>query len=698
MARLLITTKTRRTLRCTKFLVSLCVLSVFVVNVATAQKNAAKRYEIDAKRGGVSLESEDALPRSREFIRIDSTYYVGWLYEGAYKFNHAVDYLGFRNAAVPLERARRLMERDFRKELGTRTRDLATYFPIYKYHVDYAQIAIRLNTCYTNTDEPEKVYKVLDRYARFNFQKDFFDVYNHMMWVVHRNRFYTGEKYSFLRNSIDANERLADSFLNFNLNKIRRFVSFNAGIPFGSEEPEILGVYHYKAVLHSYAFNIDSAEWYYKKMRDGGLPSHNNYATFKTTIGDFKTAYEEYNKARTTDGTDKRLQEWAYYTTLLDLYRGKPKAAMQLSRDMIKSAGSTPGFGWYNIALARALRYDGQIKEAERIADKAAEFKEVHIGTTLGQSHYDFSVQMQKLLVRQARTEMPRFENKNWWYNPVVLARISGAIAERFLQQYLIVNQFAQNPERDRVIYALFSTESTVGWDEVWSLIGDFSTNFFLERFEKELRENKRPGIAKYFQYFIARLRMKKGDYREARTLLTAVLADPKLDKEYESLLIARCHEALALCADELEDKVAQAEHLYQLTIGYPQLVPFTGQQAAMKLSVSGAVDQKVVDRLLACNVEWTPAANIPAPRAFVVFTGAAGESRGRIEYWVEDARGAQIVPRQRCTYDVAKPEAAGVSMAYRLFGIGGTDGSKEGDEKGLPEDAETAEERSGGV
>lgn len=676
----------------------LAALLTFVSLASSAQKNAAARYKIEAKRIGVSLESEDALPRSREFIRIDSTYYVGWLYEGAYKFNHAVDYLGFRNAAIPLERAMRLMERDFKKELGTRTRDLATYFPVYKYHIDYAQIAIRLNTCYTNTDDPEKVYAMLSRYAKWNFQKEFFDVHNHLMWVVHRNRFYTKEKYAFLGNSIDENERLADSFLNFNLSKIRRFISFNSGIfPPGSEQTEILGAYHYKAVLHSYAFTIDSSEWYYKKMRDGGLPSHNNYATFKATIGDFKTAYEEYNEARTTDGTDKRLQEWAYYTTLLDLYRARPKAAISLARDMIKSAGSTPGFGWYNIALARSLRYDGQVREAERIADKAAEFKEVHIGTTLGQSHYDFSVQMQKLLVRQARGEMPRFENKNWWYNPGILSRIAGAIAERFLQQYLIVNQFAQNPERDRVIYALFSTESTVGWDEVWSLVGDFSTNFFLDRFEKELAANKRPGIQKYFQYFTARLRMKKGDWREARTILTTVLADSKLDKDYERLLIARCHEALAFCADELDDKAAQADHLYQLTTLYPQLVPFTGQQPAMALSVSGAVDQKVADRLLACNVEWTPAVGVPAPRAYVVFTGAAGEGRGRIEYWVEDARGASLVPRQRCTYELAKPDAAGVSMAYRLFGIGGTDGSKE-DGEGLPDDVETAEERSGGV
>ncbi|RYZ21816.1 MAG: hypothetical protein EOP49_46835, partial [Sphingobacteriales bacterium] len=43
-------------------------------------KNQSKRYEVDAKRTGTDVNSNDALPRSREFIRIDSTYYVGWMY------------------------------------------------------------------------------------------------------------------------------------------------------------------------------------------------------------------------------------------------------------------------------------------------------------------------------------------------------------------------------------------------------------------------------------------------------------------------------------------------------------------------------------------------------------------------------------------------------------------------------------------
>src|ERR1700744_3813663 len=64
-------------------------------------RNQQKRYEIDAKRTGTDINSNDALPRSREFLRIDSTYYIGWMYEGMYKINHAADFLGYKNAIIP---------------------------------------------------------------------------------------------------------------------------------------------------------------------------------------------------------------------------------------------------------------------------------------------------------------------------------------------------------------------------------------------------------------------------------------------------------------------------------------------------------------------------------------------------------------------------------------------------------------------
>jgi len=632
----------------------------------------AQRWEIDAKRMGVSPTSEDALPRSREFIRIDSSYYVGWLFEGAYKYEHAADYLGYKNASTPLEKAMRLIERDYRKQLGTRTADLMTYYPAYKFQIDYTMIAMYLMHCYSNMEEPDKVYALLRRVLRWNIQREYYmDAYNFLGWTVHRNRFYTSDKYKFLRNSIDENEKLANRYLDSQTRKINRDMALNAHIfqP-GYEKNDRLSVYHYKCILYSYSFNIDSAAHYFNLMRNTPLFPHNNYATFRSICGDFREAEKEYKIAAAQDNGDKRLQEWAYYTSIIDIYKAQPKTGIELMKDMITAAGSTPGFGWYNIALARCMHYDGQISEAERYINKAAEFKEVHIGTTLGQSIYDFSVQLDKLMNLQSRWAMQQFENKNWWYNPYVLGSMSQLLGQKYMQQFLIINQFAQNPERDRVVYKLFSTESTVSWDEIWYLIQDFSTKFFLDRFRKEIETDKRRYIRKYFELFEARLLMKQGEYTEARKVLDGILRNPDIDQQYEKLFLARVYEAEANCAKARKDKAAYNDWTYRLCTEYLQLVPYTGLEANMQLSASGNIDSKVLSSLKACNINWTTSAAVSALSAHIEFRGE-GEKR-RIAYYVTDKSGNYIVPQQTCSYNSRNAERVGKEMAYRLFGIGG--------------------------
>ncbi len=99
------------------------LLYLFCFFVSTARitaiaQDAAKRYEIDAKRLGVATYEKDVLPRSREFIRLDSTYYVGHYYEGMYKYERAADYLGFKNCITPLKKALLLYEKDFGKDFS----------------------------------------------------------------------------------------------------------------------------------------------------------------------------------------------------------------------------------------------------------------------------------------------------------------------------------------------------------------------------------------------------------------------------------------------------------------------------------------------------------------------------------------------------------------------------------------------------
>lgn len=630
-----------------------------------ATAKASQRYEIDAKRIGTDMNSEDALPRSREFKRIDSTYYVGWMYEGMYKYNHSADYLGYKNASVPLERALRLMERDYRKELKTRSPDLMVYYPAYRFQLDYSMIALHLMTCYANMEDAQNVYNLLQRFLKWNFQRDYYlDAYNYLGWTVHRNRFYTSAKYSFLKNSIDENEKLANKYLDSGLRRININKRLNATIfqP-GYENQERFAVYHYKSILYSYALNIDSASRHYNLLRSSPIFPHNNYGTFMAICGNFREAEKEYKQAIEQDAADKRLKEWAYYSSIIDIYKAQPKSGIELMREMIKGNGSTPGFGWYNIALARCMHYDGQIAEANRYVNKAAEFKELHIGTTLSQAHYDFSIQLIKLVNKQSELKRQMFENRNWWYNPNVLGKMARILGEQYMQQFLIINQFAQNPERDRVVYKLFSTESTVSWDEVWYLIRDFSTRFFVDRFTAELKKDERKYVRKYFSFFIARLKMETGDYKEADRMLDQILKDPNTDAEYEQLFLARIYQAKAECAEKRKDNKAYSEWTYRLYQTFPQLIPDAGLSMNMRLHVSGKAIEVTLKRLNGCNINWNNDAS--AADAYISFS----PDGKRIDYYVT-AGNTTVVEKQ--SLKVENAEKAGVQLAYRLFNIGG--------------------------
>jgi hypothetical protein len=646
-----------------------------------AGKEAA-RANIDAKRTIENMYGEDALPRSREFKRTDSTYYVGWMFEGIYKYTHAADYVGFKNAAAALEKALFLLERDYKRALATRSDNILVLLPAYNFQIDYTTIANALVHSYGDIDQPEKIIPVLRRAIKYNMQREYYlDPYNLLAWTVHRNRFYTHEKYSFLRNSIDENEALANRYLDSGLHAIDKNRPLNTNIfPPGYVQAEKNGVYHYKNILYAYNFKIDSAQYYFELMRKNGRLPHNNYANFKSICGDFRTAEAEYKIASEQDAGDKRLQEWAYFSTILEIYKANPKTAAAMARNMIKAAGSTPGYGWYNIALARSLTYDGQVTQSERYGTRASEFKELHIGTTLGQSHYDFSLQLIKLVNKEQEWEMERFENSNWWYNPRVLWNMAGKLVDKYLQQFLLINQFSQNPERERVIYKLFSTENVVSWDEIWYLIRDFSTKYFLNRFRKEAATDKRLYIHKYFDFFTAKLMMEQGKYKEAKPMLDKLLRDPNTDADYEKLFTARVYQAEAVCADKLDNTSARDEWLYKLYVLYPQLVPFTGLKPNMILHLSGDVDKDVEKRLRACNVNWVNYKNIPAAEAYVVFTGKGKQKT--ITYYVLDRGGNHVVEQQSFSWQ--KPEETGKELAYRLFNIGGKE----------PEETEDAEKK----
>src|ERR1700712_3460432 len=115
-----------------------------------SQNNTA-RYEIDTKRIGVNFYDKDALPRSREFIRLDSTYYVGWYYEGMYKYDRAADYLGYKNWIAPLKKSLLLFERNYNNTLKNML-VAGSYSPA---QADIIRICNALYDSYSNVEEPD---------------------------------------------------------------------------------------------------------------------------------------------------------------------------------------------------------------------------------------------------------------------------------------------------------------------------------------------------------------------------------------------------------------------------------------------------------------------------------------------------------------------------------------------------------------
>lgn len=622
----------------------------------------ARRHEIDAKRMDSDMPSADALPRSREFKRIDSTYYVGWMYEGVYLYEHAADYRGYLRAVEPLRRALELMEKDFSRELATRTRDLLTYFGVYRYHLDYTQIAYYLNSCYQNLEDPKASYDLLRRSLQWDFQRDYYlDIYNYLAWNTHRNRFLLSPEYPFQAETLDGNWERANRYLDTSLSRVERNRRWNREIfvP-GYEVFERHSVYHYKALLHSYALNMDSAQHYYDLLSEGPQFPQNNYGTFLMISGRFREAEKAYQAAIIQDSRDRRLKEWAYYSSILDIYKGNPRRGMETMKGMIRANGSTPGFGWYQIALGRTALYAGQLDQAEQALAKAAGFREMHIGTTLGQDHYEFSRLLLEWIGYRARIQQLKFENRNWWYHPGVLWKMGLLQVRRYLKQYMIIQRFSNNPEREKVIYKLFASESTVSFDEIAQLIDGFSLPYFMNQMEKEARENTRPRIRKYFHWVRARLFFRNGDYDQAAELLDQVLENPELtDPEYEQLFLARVYELRARIARKAEDDRAYREHMGEWFRTFPMSIPFSGLPMPLRYQIQGEGDRDWVRAWRKWRFQWEEepgglelTLRFPAP-GLLSYQWSLGPESGEGEIRYED------------------PEKGARTLAYALFGIG---------------------------
>ena len=662
------------------FITIFIIVNYLLCSNIFSQGNSAARYEIDAKRIGVYPTDKEALPRSREFLRLDSTYYVGWMYEGLYKYERSADYLGYKYAIVPLHKALYLLELDY----GDKLKKIYTSMVYFQQNVnrynDFYQLAMALRLCYNSIEMPDSTMALLDKIESYHFQKDNFSINSERSWIYHRCRFFTHDKYSFLGNSIEENENRAFKACHEQLTFIKKNKPINDYWygPRQSEE-DILFVEHYLALLHNYNANYDSTEYYYKKLIEGNQVSWGNYANYQHEIGNFEEAINNYSKRYYQ--LKFSLSEQDYYLPSLFIYGARTKDAINLAQAKIQESGSTPGFGWYNIALARSYLYDGQLDSCEFFLNKAFNFKELHINTTLTQSQYEFTINLLRIQMLDKKVQEIKFFNAGWWYSFTDLYKAFSLKLEKLMLEYAVVNALAYNPERKRVIYDLFCGESTITFDETIYLLKDFSLPYFEKMYNGFQHTNKRKKILKYYRLFTAKFKLEEGDKEEAardcKILLDDVSAavggaekENAVSKDYEKLFLARVYELLSKAneGEGIDNEIYRAEYFEN----FPQLVPFSGVRIKMRLSTSGVDDEiikKVLSDLKDCNIEFTNISNINTPEALIQFDKKGEFYRATIN--VNGGSGKSIVTNGQIIFKTN--EGIGKELALRLFGKGGT-------------------------
>jgi hypothetical protein len=646
-------------------------LILLLMAVRTQAQQNPWRVEIDEARATLGYFDKQGLEKSREFIKKDSSYYVGHLYEGAYKYFRAADKQGFQQALKPLLRAYRQIERDYLGKLKLRTSDVFRYMDVYRYHFDFGVLNYMMAECYENTGQPGKAVEICQHYKKYKIQKSSFNPYTKLSWIYHRNRVYNKEQYTFLGENLEANEKMAMKFLDSAEVIFYRDLSLNA-IFFSPMqlEMDLLNIYHYKSMIDSYNFKIDSAEYYYSKLlqRDPSSAPYNNYAHLKIVEGDFAAAIENFTKATFQPREGKQTREQYYMLSMLDVYKGNSMESVKSLKEIIKSQGSSPGFGWHNIALARNYHYLGLTEKSRLTTQKAEGFEEMYIGTTWLPEQYKSAAAVMQYMNKSAEISRVKFENKDWWYNISDLFRLSKLYIERFLMEFNLANVFSQSHEREQVTYRIFSTENLITFDEVWFLIKDFSPEFFTKKFTNLELTDKRPNMKRYYRYFLAKIQLEKENHKPAKDSFEIVLADKSIDKINEKLLLARTYEALALIAGENDNEVDAWKYKELLYESYPQLIPFSGLKFKMNLILPLQLtddQEKIINSLKKNNIEWTEQFDKRYPTSTITFSKKGPNEE--VNFTVAKQDGTTI---QKGSFIIEDPEEAGKLTAFGLFGI----------------------------
>jgi hypothetical protein len=652
-------------------------LSAVVATQTDAQINSIKRYEIDLRREEMKspfgLPPNETMLRAREFIRKDPTYYVGYMFEGFYRYDRAGDAEGYRLAISPLKKAMDLFENDYTvaiRDIYSSERAYMEYRPRIQ---DYVYIVEKLKECYSNIERPDSVIKLLNRYKSWNFQHDELGADNYIAWTYHRNRFYTSDKFDFLYNSVNENEMAALYFLKRNLDNINKnsFVNETVVDPMYVLASR-MSVYHYLSIIYSYLHKPDSAAMYFDHMKPFNIFPHNNYAIFCFVNGSFAEAYSYFRYSnRVRYYSDKHhLRESIYYMSILDVMRAMPQKSVTDLSEYIAETGVRPGWGWYNIALGRALLYNGQLDSSLICINKAAKFNDVHIGTTWGESHYAFSHAILKLMNLQRQEAALRFEDRYYWLSPSKLRTVARLKLEQYLVQMIIFTQLSANPERGDIYYRLFASEATISFDEIFYMIKDYGRRFFIREFEKYAETDERKSIRKYFKLFQGKLQLEKGDTGSALKTLDEVYdTESPGDGDFGKLYQARLYEALALANDASGTRSNFEKFRTQFYKIYPQLVPFSRLKMKFKLKTeNGDVKsaEKLLSELKSFNIDFVKESEQDIPTVRLRF--GRQDNRDEVKYSVETDWGTEIV--EPASFKYANPEKAAKKLAYALFNL----------------------------
>jgi hypothetical protein len=239
------------------------------------------------------------------------------------------------------------------------------------------------------------------------------------------------------------------------------------------------------------------------------------------------------------------------------------------------------------------------------------------------------------------------------------------------MTEYAVVNQLANNPERDRLVYDLFCAEATSSFDEAWYLLKDFSPKYFEKKYEDYQRTDKRQNIQRYFKLFIAKFEWERGEEDKARKDFEWMVKSTLLDTSHEKLFLGRLYEGLAKAYVEDKQKDNAAFYSNMVFEEYPQLTPFSNLQMRMRLSTSGVQDEvtkNVISSIKDCNINWQNNSTNTA-NASVSFIKKGDSYEAVIN--VISATGKTIVANEKLVFK--KAEGVGNEIALRMFGKGGS-------------------------